>query len=171
LIARLKFTILYLENINEKRKGTMDKLIITVDLGHFRAFRVKEEPVGKGKIDLIESYDSLEAHGKLSAKITDQAGRFRLGGGKGCAAKAKGYGEPHNIRLEADKRLTKLMAKDICTLLTRENNYDTWYFAAPDEINSRVLDNLDPVFKSRLGKNVTANLTKFKKLDILKYFK
>jgi hypothetical protein len=171
LIARLKFTILYLENINEKRKGTMDKLIITVDLGHFKAFRVKEEPVGKGKIDLIESYDSMEAHGKLSDKITDQAGRFRLGGARDGITRAAGYGEPHNIKSEADKRLTKLIAKDINSLLSRENNYDAWYFAAPDEINSRILENLDPAFKSRLGKNVTANLTKFKKLDILKYFK
>ncbi len=148
----------------------MDKLIIAVDLGHFRAFRVKEEPLGRGKIDLIESYDSLEAHGKLLEKITDQAGRFRLGGGKGGPSKAKGYGEAHNIKLEADKRLTKLLAKDICALLSKENNYDKWYFAAPDEINSRILENLDSSLRGRLGKNVVANLTKFKKRDILKYF-
>jgi hypothetical protein len=148
----------------------MDKLIITVDLGHFKAFRVKEETGGRGKMQLIESYDSIEAHGKLLEKITDQAGRFKLGGGKCSAAKAKGYGEPHGMKSEVDKRLTKLLAKDICTLLSRENNYDKWYFAAPDEINSRILENLDPAFKGRLGKNVTANLTKFKKADILKYF-
>jgi hypothetical protein len=156
-----------LKNINKKRKGTMDKLIIAVDLGHFRAFRVREEPVGRGKIELIESYDSLEAHEKLSEKVSDQAGRFRR---KAGAAGAKGYGEPHNMKSEADKRLTKVIAKDINTVLSREGNYDAWYFAAPDEIHSRILESLDPSLRSSLGKRVTADLTKFKKLDILKYF-
>ena len=145
----------------------MDKLIITVDLGHFRAFRVKEEPLGKGKIELMESHDSLETHEKLSEKVTDQAGRFRRDAG---APGAKGYGEPHNMKSEVDKRLTKLIAKDINAVLSRERNYDTWYFAAPDEIHGRILENLDPSFMSSLGKRATADLTKFKKLDILKYF-
>lgn len=145
----------------------MDKLIIAVDLGHFRAFRVKEEPLGRGKIELIESYDSLEAHERLSEKVTDQAGRFRR---KAGAAGAKGYGEPHNMKSESDRRLTKIIAKDIAAVLSREDNYDAWYFAAPDEIHGRILENVDPSLRSTLAKRVTANLTKFKKLEILRYF-
>ena len=148
----------------------MDKLIIAVDFGHLRAFRVKEEPLGRGKVELIESYDSLETHGRVNEKLSDQAGRFRLSGGKGSAAKAKGYGEPHNVKLEAEKRLTKLIAKEIGCILSRETSYEAWYFAAPDEINGRILEHIDPEAKTRLGKNVLANLTNSKKSDVLKYF-
>ena len=148
----------------------MDKLIVAVDLGHFRAFRVREEPVGRGKIELVESYDSVEAHGKLLDKITDQAGRFRLSGGRNGMSNAKGYGEPHNLKIEMDKRLIKLIASDINTVLGREDNYDEWHFAAPDEINGRIIEAVDPKFMKSLGRNITANLTKAKKLDVLKRF-
>lgn len=148
----------------------MDKIIIAVDLGHFRAYRAKEEPLGKGKIELIESYDSIEAHGKLLEKLTDQAGRFKMTGRRNGATKVKGYGEPHHMRLEVEKKLTRLIAKDINALLSREVNYDRWFFAAPEEISSRILENISPELKNRLDKNIMGNLTKFKKIDILKHF-
>ncbi len=147
----------------------MDTIIIAVDLGHFKAYKVGKTKIGNSKMQLIEGYDSVEAHGKLSDRITDQAGRFRLGGGKGSAAKAKGYGEPHNIELEEEKRLIKLLSKDINSVLARER-CDAWCLAAPAEINSRILDNLQPEVKAKLGKNVICNLTRAKKMEILERF-
>ncbi len=147
----------------------MDTIIIAVDLGHFKAYKVGKTKLGNSKMQLIESYDSIEAHGKLLDRITDQAGRFRLGGGKGSAAKAKGYGEPHNIELEEEKRLIKLLARDINTIMTREK-CDTWCFAAPAEINGRILDNLQPEVKAKLGKNVICNLSRSRKMEILDRF-
>lgn len=148
----------------------MDKIIIAVDLGHFRAYRVKHEPLGKGKIELIESYDSLEAHGKLLDKLSDQAGRFKMSGKKNGATKVKGYGEPHNLKTEVEKKLTRLIARDIEALLSREGNYDRWLLAAPDGINSRIIESISADIKTKLDKNIYANLTNFKKLDILKHF-
>ncbi len=147
----------------------MDTIIIAVDLGHFKAYRVGKTRLGNSKMQLIEGYDSIEAHGKLLDRITDQAGRFPLRGGKGASAKAKGYGEPHNLELEEEKRLIKLLTKDIISLLGREK-HDSWCLAAPPEINTRILSNLQPEMKAKLAKNVTCNLTGAKKMEILERF-
>jgi hypothetical protein len=147
----------------------MSTIIIAVDLGHFKAFRISKTSLGKSKMELVESYDSLEAHGKLFDKVTDQAGRRRLDGATGGASKVKGYGEPHNIRLEEEKRLIKLIAKDINALMEREKS-ESWYFSASEGLNNRILEHLNPDVKARLGKNVEVDLTKSKKTDILSHF-
>ena len=86
----------------------MDKVIIAVDLGHFKAYRVTRKEHESPRIQLIESYDSIEAHGKLSDLLSDSAGRFGVGGGKNGAA--KGYGEPHHIETEMEKTASKLIS-------------------------------------------------------------
>jgi hypothetical protein len=118
-------------------------------------------------VELIESYDTTEAHGKLSEKYSDANGKFGLMGGKKGAA--CGNGEPHNVRLEAERRMTKLIAKDINTLITKEGN-GRWYFAAPEEINKQILEWLDPSVKGKLLKNISENLTKTRKAKILRHF-
>jgi hypothetical protein len=145
----------------------MDTIIIVVDLGHFKAYRIQESPIGKSKIQLIESYDSIEAHGKLSDKLSDKAGRDGMMGGRKGAA--RGYGEPHSMTLEMEKKMLKLIAKDIKALLSKEK-FKTWNFAAPKEINGRIIENLNPNVKAKIGKNIQANLTKFGKADILDHF-
>ena len=145
----------------------MDKLIIAVDLGHFKAYKVSTDSPGSPVIDLIESYDSIEGHGKLREKLSDEAGRFGMGGGKNGAA--KGYGEPHNIELESEKKTARLIAKDITTIIGREG-IKKWWFAAGDKINSLVMENLGPDIKAKMDKNISLNLTKAKKSEILKHF-
>ena len=145
----------------------MDRLIIAVDLGHFRAYKLSTDSPGSPKIHLVESYDSVEGHGKLSEKVSDGAGRFGVGGGKNGAA--KGYGEPHNIELEAEKKAARLIAKDIAAIISREGDKEVVVSAA-HKLNSLVVENLDPEVKSNLDKNVNSNLTKTNKSDILKHF-
>jgi len=145
----------------------MDKLIIAVDLGHFKAYKVSTDSPGSPKINLVESYDSMEGHGKLGEKLSDEAGRFGVGGGKNGAA--KGYGEPHNIELESEKKTARLIAKDIATILEREG-IKKWWFAAGDKINSLVIENLGADIKAKMDKNITLNLTKAKKSEIMKHF-
>ncbi|GAB4485400.1 MAG: hypothetical protein OHK006_11420 [Thermodesulfovibrionales bacterium] len=145
----------------------MEKVIIAVDLGHFRAYRMIKENTGSAKVKLIESYDSVETHGKLSDKVSDSAGRFAQGGGRNGSA--KGYGEPHNIETEMDRKVIRLIAKDINAILTREGK-SKWFLAAGEKINSQILDNLDPDVRSRLEKNILSNLTKTDKSELLRHF-
>ncbi len=145
----------------------MDKVIIAVDLGHFKAYKVTKQEHESPKIQLIESYDSIEAHGKLSDKLSDTSGRFAMGGGKNGAA--KGYGEPHNIELEMEKKAAKLISNDINAIIKKEGS-PKWYLAASKMINSQILDNLEAGVKAKLDKNIMSNLTKTDKSDIMKHF-
>jgi hypothetical protein len=145
----------------------MDKVIIAVDLGHFKAYKVTKQEHESPKIQLIESYDSVEAHGKLSDKLSDTSGRFAMGGGKNGAA--KGYGEPHNMELEMEKKAAKLIANDINAIIKKEGS-PKWYLAASKMINSQLLENLEAGVRARLDKNIMSNLTKIDKSDIMKHF-
>ncbi|MBI5074003.1 MAG: host attachment protein [Nitrospirae bacterium] len=145
----------------------MNKVIIAVDLGHFKAYKVTKQDHESPKIQLIESYDSIEAHGKLSDKLSDTSGRFAMGGGKNGAA--KGYGEPHNIELEMEKKAAKLISNDINAIIKKEGS-PRWYLAASKMINSQILDHLDAAVKAKLDKNIMFNLTKTDKSDIMKHF-
>jgi hypothetical protein len=162
-MAAFGFTIILLNKEADMGKST---IIITADLGHFRAYRVSRTPLGSAKLSLIEGYDSLEGHGKLGDKLSDQAGRFSR---KDGLSKSKGYGEPHNIELEMEKRMIKLIARDIDTIIAK-GPCDVWYFAAPAEINGRIVEQIRRDVKSRMGKSITVNLTGTKKSDIMGYF-
>lgn len=145
----------------------MDKIIIAVDLGHFKAYRVSKAPLESARITLIASYDSIEGHGKLGDKLSDSAGRFGRGGKKNETA--KGYGERHNIKLETEKRLIKMIARDIDALIMSEK-CEKWCLAAGEKINRQIADNLKPEVNAKLEKNITACLTKVEKSKILGYF-
>jgi hypothetical protein len=142
----------------------MKTIIFAVDLGHFKAYKVSKDPLNLSspKVDLIESYDSVEAHGKLSEKVSDSAGRFKQGTGAG-------FGEPHSMLQESEKRQLKQIAGNIASLLQKEK-CEKWYLAAAKDINNQVIEYLDPAVKSKMAKNVKANLTNTAKAEILGYF-
>jgi hypothetical protein len=145
----------------------MKKIIITVDLGHFKAYGVTSDPLGRPIIELIESYDSIEGHGKLSEKLSNTAGRFVGGGGKGEVA--KGYGEPHHLESETMKKLEKMIAMDINALIKKEE-CESWYLSAGEKINKGIIRKLEPDVKARLKKNIPEDLTKVRKSEILSHF-
>lgn len=146
----------------------MDKIVIVVaDLGHFKAYRVTREALESPKVQLIESYDSLEGHGKLVDKFSDMAGRFGRGGGKD--EPVMDSGERHSIELEMEKRLIKMIAEDIDSVIMREK-CEKWHLAAGEKINRQVVENLKPHVRDKLDKNVAADLTKIEKSGILSYF-
>ncbi len=146
----------------------MSKVIIAVDLGHFKAYRVTKDPFEKSpKTELIKSYDSIEARLKLSDKLSDAAGRYRQAGGRN--GKAAGFGEAHNLETETEKRLIEQIAEDINELIAKEK-CEKWYLAAGKNINSQIVENLEPAVKAKLDKNIPSNLTKAGKTDLLDHF-
>lgn len=145
----------------------MNKIVIVVDLGHFKGFKVTKAEMESARITLIVSYDSIDAHGKLGEKLSDKAGRFKRS--EGQRTEAKGYGEPHNIKIEMKKRLTKLIANDINSLIAKED-YPKWDLAAPSKIKRQIIKHLAPDVKEKLGRSITSNLTKTAKSKIMSYF-
>jgi len=144
----------------------MNKIIFTVDLGHFKAYRMLKNPMESTRLELIKSFDSLDAHEKLSDSLTDQAGRFGLSGGK---MGVKGNGEAHSINIENSKRMTKRIAGNIASIVKNEG-CEVWCLAAPKAVNNQILDNLDKSVRERLHKNVSADLTKMSKMEVIRYF-
>jgi hypothetical protein len=145
----------------------MNKIIITADLGHFKAYKLTETPTGKWKIDMIESYDSIEGHGKLGDKLSDTAGRFEGGGGKGETT--KGYGDLHNLEMEIQKKLARMIAQDINVFIEKED-YTAWCLAAPEKINGIIVKLLKPEVKTAMIKNIMADLPNMKKSEIPGHF-
>ncbi len=144
----------------------MKKIIIVVDLGHFKAYKVSKDPLESAKIELIKSYDTLEAHGRLGEKLSDGPGKFGNSGGK---RSIKGYGEFHNLESEIKKKLIKLITKDINSLIKKEG-CKQWYLAAGKSINRQIIDNLEREVSAKLKKNITADITKAHKSELLSYF-
>jgi len=145
----------------------MDKTIIVVaDLGHFKAYRITQGPMESPRVTMIDSYDSTEGHGKLVDKLSDMAGRFGKGGKDEAGM---GSGERHTIGTEMEKRLIKMIAKNIDTLIAGEK-CQVWHLAAAKKINRQVIDKLKTNIKAKLDRNVTADLTKIDKSEVLSYF-
>jgi len=148
--------------------GIVSTIIITVDLGHFKAYKVTMDPVASPKIELIESYDSIEGHLKLGEKLSDTAGRFVGGGGEGEVA--KGYGEPHHLESDIRKKLVKIIALNINTLI-KKDDCEKWYLAAGERINKEIIQKLEPAVKAKLDKNISFDLTNIPKSEILSHFR
>lgn len=145
----------------------MNKLIVVVDLGHFKAYKVSKKPNESARLDLLESYDILDTHGKFTAKFTDAEGSFDRGEGK--AGIATGSGEPHHLELEIEKKVVRRIANDISTLVSKEG-CSKWNLAAGERINNQIVENLEPSIKAKLDKNIKADLTKTEKSKILGFF-
>jgi protein required for attachment to host cells len=144
----------------------MNKVIIVADLGHFKAFKVSKEMMESSRIEMIQDYDILETHGKVSEKLSNGSGTFGLGGGK---QGIRGYGECHNMETENCKRVIKKLAENINKIINRED-CKQWNLAAGRKINGKIMENLDKSVKARLTKNISSDLTKAKKAEILARF-
>ena len=76
-------------------------------------------------------------------------------------------GENHNLGLETERRLLKKVAERIDALVKNERG---WYLAAVKEINPRVVESLSPGARATLQKNVSADLIKTPKDQLLSHF-
>ncbi len=147
----------------------MSEIIITVDLGTINAYEIIRNPlkIESNRVKPIKSYVTIEPHARAYEKYRDAAGRFYQGGG--TSGTTAGFGEQHNVDLEAEKRLIKRLAEDINDLIL-EKDCDKWFLAADRSINNQILENLTPAVKAKLKKNVAANLTKTDKSVVMDYF-
>lgn len=141
-------------------------IIIIVDMGHFKAYRVVKNTLESTKIEPLKAYDNVDSHGKFSDKVTDGTGRFALNGGK---QGRKGTGEAHNVESEKKRRVIKLITGDIETLIKKEGA-KKWFLAAEKSINNQILENLSSDTINKMEKNIIADLTGTDKAKLLDRF-
>lgn len=141
----------------------MSKLIIVADLQRYKLFTTKSDPLGRESIELLESADNLEAHLRISEKVSDRKGNFQ-------SVRGSGSGEDHNIALEEERRRIKEISKQISQAI-HSNGCKSWYLAAPKAINNKIVELLEPAIKDKLEINLHADLTKIHDNELLGHFK
>lgn len=147
-----------------------NKLLFVADLGCLKVYRVQYDEMSSApKMELMESFEMIDSHGKLADTLTDEAGRKGEGGlqGKGIQG---GFGEKHNIGLEMEKRTIKDLAKSINEVVKAETAIQDCYLAASKEIYNQVIAALEPSVRSRMVKKIPDDLIHVDKTDLLKHF-
>ena len=111
---------------------------------------------------LIESGENQEALEQNREKMSDRSGSFRGVGGSGSS------GETEKIGLESEKRAMGHLVAWINGVLAAHGG--KWHAAIPSKINKRVIEQLGEGERSRLGKNLAADLTGIAAADLVKHF-
>jgi hypothetical protein len=143
-----------------------DKLIIVVDLGLLRAYRIDLTPKGTPRLEPLQQVVLEEAHSRLKDQVTDLAGRYGAPTQKNRSAS---IADDHNLRLEAKRRLIRKIAGRI-TDLVQVNAKNGCWLAAPKEINLQILDELSPAVRKRIQKTVPCDFTKLSPTELLAHF-
>lgn len=148
----------------------MQELIVTADLGHFKAYKLIKSRKGNitPRVEMLKCFDNIEAHERISEKMSDAAGRFRRANAD-ASYNTAGYGERHNMEKETKRRIIKKMAECIDSMMKGED-CDAWHLAAGSDINNELLRNLSPYAKERLINNIKSDLTKLTKSEIVERF-
>ena len=145
-------------------------LVVVTDLGCFKAFRLENNHSHQSPhLELIEEFNSADAHEKLVDQVTDLSGRFPRSSGMSNATGAMSDGERHNIELERRKRLVRRLAQRFNTL-ARSHEFERCLLAASREINHQLLEELDPQVRAKITKNIPVDLTKVERADLLGHF-
>lgn len=145
-------------------------LIVLADLACLKAFKLENNSLNRTpRLELLEQYDNPEAHGKLVDKVSDSSGRFGRGTTTPGGAGAMSDGERHNINLEMRKRLVRQLATRV-NQLVRMPDVERCMLAASREINNQLIEELDPQVRAKIMKNVSADLTKLERTEILSHF-
>ncbi|MGO8927922.1 MAG: host attachment protein [Limisphaerales bacterium] len=145
-------------------------LVVVTNLGCFKAFRLENpHPNQTPRLELVEEFNSADAHGKLVDKVTDLSGRFPRNAGAANTRGPMSDGERHNIELESRRRLVRRLAQRL-NALARSPKVERCLLAASLEINRQLLEELEPPVRAKVEKSISVDLTKLERADILRYF-
>ncbi|HEX4644599.1 MAG TPA: host attachment protein [Verrucomicrobiae bacterium] len=145
-----------------------NKLVVVADRGCLKAYQIEYDGWSTTpRLKLIKEFKPDEATGRISKRLTDEAGRFP-GGNDRSNPEVRAFGERHNIELEFERRALKHIAQNI-NELAKELNAPL-YFAATREINQQLVEALAPEARARIEKNVPEDLTKINGVKLLSHF-
>ncbi|HAF03521.1 MAG TPA: hypothetical protein DCO65_06940 [Spartobacteria bacterium] len=148
---------------------TPTSLIIVADRGTLKAYRVNETPTRGPSLHLIQAFNITDAHGRLSDKVTDQAGRFPVTDGAGSHHGAS-IAENTQLENETDRRIYKQLADQIVKIIGRSGK-EGWSFAAPAEIHSAIVDLLPAPARNRIVEHVKSDLVKVEAAKLPTHFR
>jgi hypothetical protein len=143
-----------------------DKLIIVVDLGLVRAYRIELTPQRTPRLQQLQQVVLEEAHERLKDRVSDLAGRQ---GSRTQKSSSAPKADDHNLKLESKRRLIRQIAGRIADII-RQNAKNGCWLAAPKEINLQILSELPPAARERIQKTVPCDFTKLSPAEVLERF-
>jgi hypothetical protein len=145
---------------------TPTSLIIVTDRGSLKAYKVSETPTRGPHLQLVQAFDTTDAHGRYQDKLTDQAGASS----SGAPGQMNSIAERTGIDTENDRRIFRQLADSITEIAEREGK-DGWSFAAPASIHSAVVDLLPPVVRDKIVEHVKSDLVKIEPAKLPGHFR
>ena len=152
---------------------TPTSLIIVTDRGSLKAYKVNETPNRGPGLQLVQAFDTTDAHGRYQDKLTDQAGGFPVndgGGATGSGRHQNSTAERQGIETENDRRIFRQLADNIAGLVKRDG-VEGWSFAAPASIHSAIVDLLPVDIRERIVEHVKSDLVKIELADLPQHFR
>lgn len=146
---------------------TPTSLIIVTDRGSLKAYKVSETPTRGPHLELVQAFDTTDAHGRYQDKLTDQAGSFPSGAAPG---QMNSTAERTGIETENDRRICKQLADSIAEIAEREGR-GGWSFAAPASIHSAIVELLRPAVRDRIVEHVKSDLVKIEPAKLPSHFR
>jgi len=143
-----------------------DKLIIVVDLGLVKAYRVDLTPQRTPRLEQLAQVVLDEAHSRLKDRVSDLAGRQ---GSRTQKSSSAPKADDHNLKLEAKRRLIRQIAGRITDIIQQNARNGCW-LAAPKEINLQILNELPAATRDRIQKTVPCDFTKLSPAEVLEHF-
>ncbi|HXT11738.1 MAG TPA: host attachment protein [Candidatus Angelobacter sp.] len=146
-------------------------LVLVTDFAGFKAFRLENDPpLSSPRLELLEEYSDQEAHRRLVEQVSDLSGRFPRRTGAHGANGAMSDGERHNIELEQRKRGVRKLAGRLDSLM-QNPEIEQCYLAASPQVMHPLLQAMSAGARSKIGLNVSANLMKASKAELLRQFR
>lgn len=145
-------------------------LIIVADRGSLKAYKVQQTANRGASLQLVQSFDTTEAHGRYQDKMTDQAGSFPAGDIGSGTRHQNAIAERQGIETENDRRIHRQLADSIADTVKREG-IEGWSFAAPASIHSAVVELLPREIRERIVEHVKSDLVKIEPANLSTHFR
>jgi hypothetical protein len=146
---------------------TPTSLIIVTDRGTLKAYKVNDTPTRGPSLQLVQAFDTTDAHGRYQDKLTDQAGASSTGAAPG---QVNSIAERTGIDNENDRRIFKQLADSITEVVEREGK-EGWSFAAPASIHAAVVELLPTAVRETIVEHVKADLVKIEPAKLPGHFR
>jgi hypothetical protein len=143
------------------------ELMAIADKGCLKIFRLDRFNVSESpSIELFEHFET-EAHEKFAQNLSDESGRFA--GDNFPNTHSKGYGEPHNIGLERERRAIKQITNRINEIMVSPG-VERWFLAVSKEIYPQIRACLLPAVSEKIALSLARDLTKTNEAGLLESF-
>jgi hypothetical protein len=148
---------------------TPSSLVIVTDRGSLKAYRVDETPTRGPHLQLVQAFDTTDAHGKLYDKVSDAAGRFPVGD-VGNGRHMSSIAERTQLDTETDRRIYKQLADQIAKVV-QSDGMQGWSLAAPAAMHAAIVDLLPAPVRDRIVEHVKSDLVKIEPAKLATHFR